>query len=168
MSGLKVSGKAWVFGDNIDTDVLAPGLYMKGGIEELAAHCLEAVDPSFAANVQPGDIVVGGDGFGIGSSREQAVMVLTHLKVGAVVAKSFARIFYRNAMNLALPALVCPDADTIGAGDNLEVDAQAGKIVNRAQGAELTCEAIPAHLLAMIADGGLLPHLKKKLAGKAA
>lgn len=160
---LVVEGNAWVFGDNIDTDALAPGLYMKGSIDELAAHCLEAVDPNFAGKVAPGDIVVGGDNFGMGSSREQAVMALNALKVGAVVATSFARIFYRNSMNLALPVLICPDAPTIAAGDSLVVDASAGQIENRTQGKVLECEAIPDHLLLMIRDGGLLSHLKKKL-----
>lgn len=160
---LVVSGRAWVFGDNIDTDVLAPGIYMKGSIDELAAHCLEAVDPDFARKVAPGDIVVGGENFGMGSSREQAVMALNALAVGAVVATSFARIFYRNAMNLALPVLICPEAATIAVGDRLTVDAAAGHIEDETQGRTLACEAIPEHLLAMIRDGGLLPHLKKKL-----
>ncbi len=168
MSGSLRHGQAWVFGDSIDTDVLAPGIYMKGPIEEMAAHCLEAVDPTFAANVEPGDIVVGGDGFGLGSSREQAVMVLNVLQVGAVLARSFARIFYRNAMNLALPVLICPDANTIQAGDKLVVDPAAGTVTNETQGRTLACDPIPPHLLAMIEDGGLLPHLKKRLSGEAA
>lgn len=168
MSGLIRQGAAWVFGDGVDTDVLAPGVYMKGPIEEMAKHCLEAVDPTFAASVAPGDIVVGGESFGLGSSREQAVMVLNVLEVGAVLAKSFARIFYRNAMNLALPVLICPEADTIAAGDKLLVDAGAGTVVNETQGRELGCDPIPPHLMAMIEDGGLLPHLKKRLSGEAA
>jgi 3-isopropylmalate/(R)-2-methylmalate dehydratase small subunit len=168
MSGLIRKGKAWVFGDGIDTDVLAPGIYMKGPIEEMAKHALEAVDPSFASTVAPGDILVGGDSFGMGSSREQAVMVLNVLQVGAVVAKSFARIFYRNAMNLALPALICPEADTIKAGDELAIDPGAGTVTNLTQDYTLACDPIPPHLLAMIEDGGLLPHLKKRLQGEAA
>lgn len=95
---MSIAGRAWVFGDNIDTDVLAPGLYMKGSIAELARHCLEAVDPRFAAEARPGDIVIGGRNFGMGSSREQAVMALRELGVGAVIARSFAGIFYRNAL----------------------------------------------------------------------
>lgn len=168
MSWLVREGRAWVFGGGIDTDVLAPGVYMKGSIEEMAKHCLEAVDPGFAPNVAPGDVVVGGDAFGIGSSREQAVMVLNVLQVGAVVAKSFARIFYRNAMNLALPALICPEAGTIAAGDELSVDPAAGTITNKTQDRTLACDPIPPHLLAMIEDGGLLPHLKKRLESEAA
>jgi 3-isopropylmalate/(R)-2-methylmalate dehydratase small subunit len=168
MSGLTRQGRAWVFGGGIDTDVLAPGVYMKGSIEEMAKHCLEAVDPTFAPNVAPGDVVVGGDAFGMGSSREQAVMVLNVLQVGAVIAKSFARIFYRNAMNLALPALICPEADTIQAGDQLVVDPGAGTVTNTTQDRTLACDPIPPHLMAMIEDGGLLPHLKKRLQSEAA
>jgi len=163
-----LSGRAWVFGDNVDTDVLAPGVYMKGPMSELAKHCLEAVDPEFARNVQDGDIVVAGENFGMGSSREQAGQALIELGIAALLAKSFARIFYRNAMNLGLPALVCPEAGQIEAGDTLTVDPAAGTTLIARSGAVLSCEPIPSHLLAMIADGGLLPHLKKKLKGKAA
>jgi 3-isopropylmalate/(R)-2-methylmalate dehydratase small subunit len=159
-------GRAWVFGDNVDTDVLAPGIYMKGPVAELARHCLEALDPSFAARARPGDVVVAGDNFGMGSSREQAAMALKALGVAAVVAKSFARIFYRNAMNLALPVLVCPEASTVAPGDRLAVRPQEGRIENLTQRRTLACEPIPPHLMAMIADGGLLPHLAKKLGAR--
>jgi len=158
------SGRAWVFGDNINTDVLAPGAYMKLPIEEMATHCLESVDPGFAPSVQRGDIVVAGENFGMGSSREQAAVALMQLGVVAVVAKSFARIFYRNAMNLGLPVLVCATADRIEAGDQVQVDPEAGKLDDLTKSESHACEPIPAHLLAMIADGGLLPHLKKTLA----
>jgi 3-isopropylmalate/(R)-2-methylmalate dehydratase small subunit len=162
-----LSGRAWVFGDNVDTDVLAPGIYMKSPLSELAQHCLESVDPDFARNVARGDIVVAGENFGMGSSREQAAQALIELGVAALVAKSFARIFYRNAINLGLPALVCPEADKIKSGDTLTLDPAEGTLAI-AGGASLACEPIPPHLLAMIADGGLLPHLKKKLKGAAA
>jgi 3-isopropylmalate/(R)-2-methylmalate dehydratase small subunit len=161
-------GRAWVFGDDIDTDVLAPGLYMKGGVAEMAKHCLEAVDPAFAPGARPGDVVVAGDNFGMGSSREQAAMALKALGIHAVVARSFARIFYRNAMNLALPVLICRDAGTIKPGDRLVVRAAAGEIANETQRRVLAAEPIPPHLLAMIADGGLLPHLARRLKGRAA
>jgi 3-isopropylmalate/(R)-2-methylmalate dehydratase small subunit len=156
-------GKAWVFGDNVDTDALAPGKYMKLGIEEIAKHCLESVDPAFAAGVRPGDVVVGGRNFGLGSSREQAAAALRQLGVAAVVAPSFAGLFYRNALNLGLPVLVCHDAPRIRAGDALRVDAEAGRIENVTTGEALACERIPGHLLEMVRDGGLLPHLKKRL-----
>jgi len=158
-----MSGKAFVFGDNIDTDMLAPGLYMKFGIEDIARHCLEAVDPTFATTVRAGDFVVGGDNFGMGSSREQAPQALRHLGVAAVIARSFAGLFFRNAVNLGLAPLVCADIDKIAAGDELAVDAARGTIENRTTGKALRCEALPAHLLAMLNDGGLIPHLEKKL-----
>ncbi|MEK9970782.1 MAG: 3-isopropylmalate dehydratase [Ferrovibrio sp.] len=157
------TGRVWKFGDNIDTDVLAPGLYMKSPLSELAKHCLEAVEPRFAAEVKAGDIVVGGRNFGMGSSREQAVMALRELGVGAVVAPSFAGIFYRNALNLGLLALVCSEAGEIPANATLEVDATASTLRDAGSGRTYTCEPLPAHLLQMITDGGLLPHLEKKL-----
>jgi 3-isopropylmalate/(R)-2-methylmalate dehydratase small subunit len=158
--------RAWVFGDNIDTDVLAPGRYMKFGIEEIAKHCLEAVDPSFASNVRPGDVVVGGRNFGAGSSREQAAQALKTLGVAAVIAPSFAGIFYRNALNLGLVILECADAGRIRSGDDVAVDPEAGRIENRTRGETLTCEPIPGHLMAMVRDGGLVAHLEKRLANR--
>jgi 3-isopropylmalate/(R)-2-methylmalate dehydratase small subunit len=157
------SGRAFVFGDNVDTDSLAPGLYMKKPIEEMARHTLEALDPTFATSVRAGDIVVGGENFGMGSSREQAVMTLRTLGVAAVIAKSFAGLFFRNALNLGLPALACADAGRIGAGDRIEVKPEAGKIENLTKGETYACEPIPPHLVEMIRDGGLIPHLEKKL-----
>ena len=156
-------GNAWVFGDDIDTDLLAPGQFMKLGIEEIARHCLEAVDPAFAGGVRPGDVVIGGRNFGAGSSREQAPQALKVLGVAAVIAPSFAGIFYRNALNLGLPALVSPDAGRILAGDEIAFDAEAGRIENRTRGEILACEPIPGHLMAMVRDGGLLAHLEKRL-----
>jgi 3-isopropylmalate/(R)-2-methylmalate dehydratase small subunit len=157
-------GKAWVFGDNVDTDVLAPGKYMKSSIDEMARHCLEAVEPGFAGNVQAGDVVVGRRNFGTGSSREQAPQALKHLGVDALVAESFAGLFYRNALNLGLPAVVCADAGRIRAGDRVRVDPEAGRIENLSTGEMLACEPIPAHLMQMLSDGGLVPHLEKRLA----
>ncbi len=156
-------GKAWVYGDDVDTDALAPGAYMKAPIEVLAAHCLEAIDPGFAAGVKPGDLVVGGRNFGLGSSREQAAQALRHLGVAAVVAESFAGLFYRNALNLGLAVLVCPEAQTIRFGERLRVDPAAGRIENLTSGARLACEPIPGFLMEMLRDGGLVPHLEKKL-----
>lgn len=157
------TGRVWKFGDNIDTDVLAPGLYMKSPLAELAKHCLEAIEPRFAKEVKPGDIVVGGRNFGMGSSREQAVMALRELGIGAVVAPSFAGIFYRNALNLGLLALVCADAAHIRADAVLAVDAENAELHDLDTGKRYACEPLPAHLLQMIADGGLLPSLEKKL-----
>lgn len=159
----KPVNRAWVFGDDLDTDALAPGQYMKLGIDELARHCLESVDPTFAGAVQHGDVVVAGRNFGAGSSREQAAQALVALGVAAVIAPSFAGIFYRNALNLGLVALVCADAGAIAAGDEIAFDAEAGRIENRTRGETLACEPIPAHLMAMVRDGGLLAHLEKRL-----
>lgn len=156
------NNRAWIFGDNIDTDVLAPGRYMKSGIEELARHCLESIDQRFANEVAPGDYLVGGRNFGMGSSREQAAQALKHLGVAAVIARSFAGIFYRNALNLGLVALVCRDVGRIRANDALEVNAAAGRIVDKTTGETLRCEPLPAHLLAMVQAGGLVPHLEQR------
>lgn len=159
-----VRGRAWVFGDDVDTDVLAPGLYFKAPMAEMARHCLEAVDPRFAREVQPGDVVVAGRRFGVGSAREQAAMALQHLGVGAVLAVSFGRIFYRNALNFGLPALFFPAAAEIRAGEVLEVDAAGGRIASPATGRAWTVNAIPPHLMDMVAAGGLMPYLKGRLA----
>src|SRR5690349_4448833 len=138
---------AWVFGDNLDTDVIAPGRYMKFGIETIAEHCMEAVQPAFARTVRKGDAVVGGRNFGAGSSREQAPEALKHLGVAVLIAESFAGLFYRNAINLGLPALVCAQAKRIRAGDELDVDLERGRIRNRTTGETLECEAIPPFLM---------------------
>ena len=155
--------KAWVFGDNVDTDAIAPGRYMKFGIEEIAKHCMEALDESFSRTIKRGDFVVGGRNFGAGSSREQAPEALKHLGVAALIAESFAGLFYRNAINLGLPALVCAQAKRIRPGDRLEIDFDQGKIENRTTGDSLACEPIPAFLMRIVSDGGLLPHLEKRL-----
>jgi len=160
------AGRAFVFGDDIDTDALAPGLYMKGPVEELARHCLEAVDPTFAAEVVAGDVVVGGRNFGMGSSREQAAQALRILGVGAVVAQSFSGIFYRNALNLGLLAVVCPSTAAVKRGDRLVVDAIAGTVINETRNESYVCEPLPNHLMSMIEDGGLVPHLEKRLAAE--
>jgi 3-isopropylmalate/(R)-2-methylmalate dehydratase small subunit len=155
--------KAWVFGDNVDTDVIAPGRYMKFGIEDIARHCLEALDPDFSRQVTRGDIIVGGRNFGCGSSREQAPAALKQLGVAALVAESFAGLFYRNALNLGLPALVCSAAKRIRHGDRLSIDYARSELFNATRDERLPFEPIPAHLLDMVRDGGLLPHLEKRL-----
>jgi len=163
MTAQTITGRVWKFGDNIDTDVLAPGLYMKGSLQELARHCLEAVEPRFAKEVKSGDIVVAGRNFGMGSSREQAVMALRELGVGAVLATSFAGIFYRNALNLGLLALVCPDASRIRAEATLGIETGTAKVRDLERGEAYAAEPLPPHLLQMVAEGGLLPHLENKL-----
>ena len=158
-----IEGCAWVFGDDINTDVMAPGLYFKMPMDQMARHCLEAVNPDFARDVRPGDIVVAGRNFGVGSAREQAVMALTHLGVGAVLAVSFGRIFYRNALNFGLPALAYLDAGIVLPGDLLRIDPVAGRIGNARSGTVHAVPGIPAHLLAMVEAGGLMPWLKLHL-----
>ena len=162
-----MSGRAFVFGDNIDTDVMAPGYLMKLPPEALARHCLEAVDPDFATSVQPGDFVVGGQSFGIGSSREQAAVSLKMLGVRAVIARSFARIFWRNAINLGLPCVTLDEAGAIAAGDRLDLDLTAGRLTILSQDRVHGFTPLPGHLMEMIEDGGLMPHLKRRL-GKTA
>ena len=153
--------RVWLLGDNVDTDAITPGRYMKFGIEEIAKHCLESLLPSFANEARPGDIVVGGRNFGAGSSREQAPAALKHLGVAALVAESFAGLFYRNALNLGLPALVCPQAKRIRDGEELKIDYEKSRITTARE--SLAFEPIPPHLLEMVQDGGLLPHLEKRL-----
>jgi 3-isopropylmalate dehydratase small subunit len=162
-----LEGRAWVFGDQVDTDLLAPGPYMKKPLAELAAHCLEAIAPEFARDVRPGDLVVGGIGFGIGSSREQAVQALLHLGVAGIVAKSYARIFYRNALNLGLPALACPGID-VRDGERIRIEPLTGRIVNLDRGLAFDCEPIPPALFDVVAAGGLMPWLERRLQGQRA
>ncbi|MGE0581658.1 MAG: 3-isopropylmalate dehydratase [Steroidobacteraceae bacterium] len=163
-----IAGRAWVFGDRIDTDLLAPGHAMRKPLEELAKHCLEAVQPQFARDVARGDIVVAGEGFGIGSSREQAAQALRYLGVSVVLARSAARIFYRNAFNLGLPVMVLPRAGEITDGARLEVDLATGLVRDTSTGREYRGEPVPAFLLEIVADGGLIPHLHKRLHGNPA
>jgi 3-isopropylmalate/(R)-2-methylmalate dehydratase small subunit len=125
---------------------------------------MEAVDPQFAGSVEPGDVFVAGENLGVGSSREQAPYNLLTLGIRYVLARSFGRIFYRNALNIGLPALVCGSTDKINQGDALEVDPIEGRVKNLTTGENLECDPLPSHLVAMIEDGGLIPHLKKKLA----
>lgn len=157
-------GNAWVFGDRIDTDLLAPGYAMKKGPEALARHTLEAVDPDFASGVERGDFVLGGADFGIGSSREQAAISLKTLGVSAVIAKSFARIFYRNAINIGLPAVQLDFEGRIATGDRLRLDLAEGRLENLTRGDTFAVAPIPPHLMAMIEAGGLMASLKARFA----
>jgi 3-isopropylmalate/(R)-2-methylmalate dehydratase small subunit len=161
-----INGRAWVFGDDVNTDVMAPGLYFKSPMSEMARHCMEAIDADFARNVRPGDIVLAGHNFGIGSAREQAAMALQHLGVGAVLAQSFGRIFYRNALNFGIPTIIFPSAPEIRPGDDLLLDPVMGDIENRTSGKIYKVGGLPAHLMTMIDAGGLMPYLKKRLGKK--
>lgn len=158
--------RAWRMGDDVDTDALAPGAWMQHGVDVIAQHCLEALRPDFAAGVRAGDVVVAGRNFGIGSSREQAPAALKHLGVAAVIAPSYAGLFFRNAFNLGLLLLTCPGCEAIAEGERIAFDARAGT-VTREDGQVLRAEPIPAFLLAMVEAGGLLPQLQTRFARKA-
>ncbi len=157
-----LKGKAWKFGDNISTDLIAPGRYyhLRSNLPELAKHVLEDADPEFAKNVNKGDFVVGGKNFGLGSSREHAPVIIKLAGVSAVIAKKFARIFYRNAINIGLPAIEC-DTDLISAGDELEVDLSSGRIFNKTQGTEIPFKPLPTFMTKILMDGGLSAHIAK-------
>jgi 3-isopropylmalate/(R)-2-methylmalate dehydratase small subunit len=160
------TGRAWVFGDSIDTDMITPGKYLaiidpKG----LAEHLLEGKDPEFAKKVKPGDIIVAGENFGCGSSREHAVAAMKGAEVACVVAESFARIFYRNALNLALPVLEVPDvADHVKEGDEVTVDLQAGTVTNARTGKMVQGVALTEKAVELLEAGGLINIVKAKLA----
>jgi len=158
-------GKVWKFGDDISTDLIIPGKYKFKTIDldELAKHAMEGADPSFASKVSKGDIIVAGKNFGCGSSREQAPLVLKHAGIAAVIAKSFARIFYRNAINIGLPVIESKEAfDKISEGDVIEVDLQNGLLKVERTGEVLKFKPIPDFLMAILSDGGLVEHYKKR------
>jgi 3-isopropylmalate/(R)-2-methylmalate dehydratase small subunit len=154
--------KVWRLGADIDTDQLAPGAYMKLGIEGIAPHCLEAVRPEFAGAVRAGDVIAAGPNFGIGSSREQAAAALVQLGVRAVIAPSFSGLFFRNAFNLGLLLLTCPEAQQLREGEHITLDLENLQVVT-AEGRRLACEPIPGFLLDMVQAGGLLNQLRRKL-----
>ena len=154
-----MTGRAWIVGDSIDTDALAPGRWMHRPIEELAAHCLEDIDPDFARKARPGDILIAGRDFGIGSSREQAVEALKTLGIAAVIARSFAGIFWRNAINLGLPALE-GDATGVAPGAQVSLDLDRALLVH--PGGEIPLAPLPDFLRELLRDGGLVPHLEKR------
>ena len=155
-------GKSHKFGDDISTDHIAPGrlFHLRSNLPELAKHVLEDADPEFAKKVQPNDFVVGGKNFGLGSSREHAPTIIKLSGVSAVLAKSFARIFFRNAINVGLPVLIC-DTDKINAGDELEIDLSMGTIKNLTTGTKLTLSPLPDAMIRILNDGGLVAHIEK-------
>ena len=156
-------GRVWKYGDNINTDIISPGQYMSLPVEKQAEHAMSAIDPNFSKKVQPGDILVAGSNFGSGSSRETAQMVLKHLQVGGIIATSFARIFYRNSINVGLPVVEMKDTSVIREGDELEIDLLEGKIINQSQGTEYIGTKLPSHLVEMVELGGLEPYLAKRI-----
>ncbi|UCE26922.1 MAG: 3-isopropylmalate dehydratase small subunit [Candidatus Coatesbacteria bacterium] len=160
-----VKGKVWKYGDDVNTDVIFPGKYTYTVTDpaEIASHALEDLDPDFAANVKPGDVVVVGRNFGCGSSREQAAFCLKYAGVGAVVAESFARIFYRNAINAGLPMVVSKDApDALVTGDPVDIDFTAGEL-RAADGKVFTFPPLPPEVMAIVEAGGLVEYVKRRL-----
>ena len=157
-----LKGRAFKFGDGISTDHIIPGRYanLRSNLPELAKHVMEDADPMFATRVKSGDFIVGGINFGLGSSREHAPLVIKMAGVQAILAKSVARIFFRNAINLGLPVLIC-DTDKINEGDELEIDLKAGLIKDLTNSVELTFNPIPEAMLHILDEGGLLPYIKK-------
>jgi 3-isopropylmalate/(R)-2-methylmalate dehydratase small subunit len=157
-----LQGKVHKFGDSISTDHIIPGRYahLRSNLPELAKHVLEDADVEFVNKVKEGDFVVGGSNFGLGSSREHAPLVIKMAGVSAILAKSVARIFFRNAINLGLPVLLC-DTDQINDGDELEIDLAAATIKDITNGAELTFGKIPDVMLAILDEGGLMPYIQK-------
>ena len=156
-----LAGRAFKFGDGISTDHIIPGkyAYLRSNLPELAKHAMEDADPTFVSRVKPGDFIVGGNNFGLGSSREHAPLVIKMSGIKAILAKTVARIFFRNAINLGLPVLLC-DTDKINDGDELEIDLKSGIIKDKTNGNELTFSEIPDVMLRILDDGGLLPYLK--------
>lgn len=157
-----LQGKAFKFGNDISTDLIVPGrlAHLRSNLPELAKHVLEDADPAFASKVKPGDFVVGGSNFGLGSSREHAPLVIKMAGVSAVLAKSAARIFFRNAINQGLPVLIC-DTDKISDGDQLEVSLESGTIRDVTNGVVLTFGKIPPVMLRILDEGGLIPYVQK-------
>lgn len=165
---VRLKGRVWRLGDNVDTDVILPGPYLTlTDPYQLAAHALEGLGIDFAQRVRPGDIIVAGRNFGCGSSREQAPVALKYAGVGAVLAESFARIFYRNAISIGLPVLTCPGlAGAVEEGEELEVDLARGEVKQNKNGVLWQAQKLPPFVLEIIADGGLVAHLKKQFAAR--
>ncbi|MCL4435100.1 MAG: 3-isopropylmalate dehydratase small subunit [Thaumarchaeota archaeon] len=157
-----LNGRAWKFGDMVTTDHICPGRYfhLRTNLPELAKHTLEDARADYAKNVKPGDIVVAGRNFGMGSSREHAPVVIKVSGASAIVAKSFARIFYRNAVNIGLPVVIC-DTSRIEDGDELSIDLEAGKLVNKTKKFEIKFAPMPAAMMDILSEGGLIPYIQK-------
>jgi 3-isopropylmalate/(R)-2-methylmalate dehydratase small subunit len=167
---MNIQGRAWTFGANVDTDVIIPVRYLTSiDPVELGKHCLEGLDPEFAQKVQPGDIIVAAENFGCGSSREHAPVAIKGAGVGCVIATTFARIFFRNALNIGLPIIESPAAvQRIAAGDRLEVDVAAGRITNHTKGETYKAAPFPPFVQELIALGGLVPYVAQRLKARQA
>ena len=161
----EIKGRVWKYGDDVNTDVIFPGKYTYTVSEpkEMPQYALEDLDPKFAGEVKPGDVIVGGKNWGCGSSREQAVVCLSEAKLGAIIAKSFARIYYRNCLNNALPAIVCPEAvEAIESDEKIKIDLEKGIIT--CQAGEFNFPPLPEAVMDIFNAGGLIPYTKERLA----
>lgn len=160
---MEIEGKVFKYGNDVDTDVIIPARYLNDSSEKaLASHCMEDIDPDFVHNVKAGDVIVAGDNFGCGSSREHAPLAIKASGISLVIANSFARIFYRNSINIGLPILECPQAvAAITLGDTVNVDLSSGTIHNVSTGEIFLAESFPDFIQEIINDGGLLAHLAK-------
>jgi 3-isopropylmalate/(R)-2-methylmalate dehydratase small subunit len=163
---MTLKGKVFKYGENVDTDAIIPARYLNvSEPDQLAEHCMEDIDLDFVKKVQPGDIIVATTNFGCGSSREHAPIAIKASGVSCVIAKTFARIFFRNAIDIGLPLLECPEAvDNTDAGDLLEVDLEKGEIKNLTRGTTFVAKPYPAFMSELIAAGGLIEYTKKRLA----
>ena len=161
---MKAEGRVFKFGDNVDTHVIIPARYLNSSDPaELATHCMEDIDKDFVKNVHVGDIIVANKNFGCGSSREHAPLCLKTAGVSCVIAETFARIFYRNAINIGLPIIECPEAaKAIEAGDEVEIDFDSGKIYDRTKGTEFKGQPFPEFMQKLIAAGGLVKYTNSK------
>jgi 3-isopropylmalate/(R)-2-methylmalate dehydratase small subunit len=159
----KITGRVWKYGDDVNTDVIFPGKYTYSisDRKEMAQHALEDLDPGFVKSVRPGDIIVAGKNWGCGSSREQAVISLKEVGVGAIVARSFARIYFRNCINEGLPIVTCDAVDSVETGDEVMIDFGAGKVFT--PGGEYTFPPLDPSVMEILNTGGLVPYVKRKL-----
>lgn len=157
-----IRGKAHKYGDNINTDIISPPQYMELSIEDSAPYAMSAIDPDFHKKIRKGDILVAGANFGSGSSRETSPLVLKYLGIQAIVAKFFARIFYRNAINVGIPVLECNAVDKISSGDELALQLEEGRILNMTTGESYPCSKLPPHIIKLIHAGGMFEYLQQQ------
>ena len=157
----QIKGKVWKFGDDINTDIISPGEYMDASYEEIGKHAMERAYPGFADAIEKGDIIVAGKNFGPGSSRETAQIALKYAGVGGVIAQSFARIFFRNCINVGFPVVTLADTSELNQGDEIQVDLLTGEIKDLTTGKTYYGSKLPEHVLSIVEDGGLKNHLKK-------
>lgn len=163
-----VKGRAFVFGKNIDTDQIYPGRFVElTDLDDVAKHAMEGADPDMVKKFQPGDMIVAGSNFGCGSSREHAAITLKAIGASAILAESFGRIFYRNAVNIGVPVIVCPDiSSAVSNGDILQVDITSGKVTNVTTGQELQTQPMSDYVINIIRHGGIKPLLKEQFANQ--